>query len=65
MDFSNINQTQSHNNKDISTEKKCTKQKTSLVLGVPVVAQRVGSLTSIYEDAGSIPDLDQWVTYPA
>ena len=30
-------------------------------LGVPVVAQGVKNPTSIHEDAGSIPDLTQWV----
>ena len=30
--------------------------------GVPVEAQQVTNLTSIYEDAGgSVPDLAQWV----
>ena len=29
--------------------------------GVPVVAQRVGNPTGVYEDAGSIPGLAQWV----
>ena len=29
--------------------------------GVPVVPQGVKNLTSIYEDADSIPDLIQWV----
>ena len=30
-------------------------------LGVSVVAQRLTNVTSIHEDAGSIPDLTQWV----
>ena len=29
--------------------------------GVPTVAQQVTNLTSIQEDAASIPGLDQWV----
>ena len=31
------------------------------IVGVPVVAQQIKHLTSIYEDVGSIPGLTQWV----
>ena len=30
------------------------------VLGIPVVAQRVKNLRSVYKDEGSIPSLAQW-----
>ena len=34
-------------------------------LGVPVVSQQLVNLTSIYEDAGLIPGLTQWVKDPS
>ena len=40
------------------------KKKKSLP-GVPVVAQQVTYLTSIYKEASSIPGLAQWVKDPA
>ena len=37
----------------------------NLNIGVPTVAQSVKNPTSIHEDVGLIPGLDQWVKDPA
>ena len=36
----------------------------SFTWGVPIIAQQVKNLTSIYEDVGSIPGLTKWVKDP-
>ena len=34
------------------------------IMGIPIVAQQVKNLTSIYEDVGLTPGLTQWVRDP-
>ena len=50
------------NGRQASMHKKSTEK---LFSGVPVVAQRVKSPTSIHKEVGLIPGLDQWVKDPA
>ena len=37
------------------------KEKKKMILGVPIMPQWLTNLTSIHEDAGSIPGLAQWI----